>query len=276
MVRPSAKRAAALHLVADFDVSERRAARVLSLHRSTMRYEAHPRDDEPWAAEMKKEAVAPGQRKWGVPRLHDLFLRTSRKCSKSKFERIYTKTGLTLRRGKRRVKMPAVARVPFPKAQQPNEIWSFDFVSDRTECDRKLKSLTIVDDCTRKSPGILAHYSITAEDLTAFFEGLPNLPSKLRCDNGPEMQSKHFLSWAHRRQIEIEFISPGKPIQNALIESFNSRFRDECLNEEIFLDLEDAKRKIEKWRRFYNEKRPHSSLGMKTPKQFEDEFNQPD
>lgn len=241
-----------------------------------MRYEAHPRDDTPWIDEMKKEAVAPGQRKWGVPRLHNLFLRTNRKCSKSKFERIYTKAGLTLKKGKRRTKMPAVTRVPFPKAVRPNEIWSFDFVSDRTETNRKVKSLTIVDDCSKKSPGILPAFSITAEDLTSFFDGLKNLPKRLRCDNGPEMQSSHFLGWAHRREIEIEFIEPGKPIQNAFIESFNSRFRDECLNEEIFLDLEDAKKKIEKWRRFYNEKRPHSSLGMKTPKQFEEEFNQPD
>ena len=170
--------------------------------------------------------------------------------------------------------MLAVTRTKFVSATKPNEIWSFDFVSDRTETDRKLKTLTIVDDCSKKSPGLLAAYSITSADVTDFFDSLAKLPKKLRCDNGPEMTSRHFLDWAHKRGIEIEYIQPGKPIQNAYVESFNSRLRDECLNEEVFLDLEDAKRKIEKWRRYYNEKRPHTSLGFKTPKQFEEEFDQ--
>lgn len=168
--------------------------------------------------------------------------------------------------------MLKVTRVKFEKAEKPNEIWSFDFVSDRTETNRKLKSLTIVDDCTKKSPGILAAYSITSEDLTEYFDSLKKLPKKLRCDNGPEMTSRHFLSWCHKRSIEIEYIDPGKPVQNAFIESFNSRFRDECLNEELFFDLADAKKKIEKWRVYYNEVRPHTSIGFKTPKQYEEEL----
>lgn len=171
--------------------------------------------------------------------------------------------------------MAAVRRVPFEKAKNPNEIWSFDFVSDWINAGRRLKCLTIVDDCSKKSPGILANYSITSKDMTGFFDSLLDRPNKIRCDNGPEMTSKHFLDWAHKRGIEVEYIQPGKPIQNAFIESFNARFRDECLNEEVFRDLEEAQRKIEKWRRYYNEKRPHSSLDFKTPKQFEDEFKQP-
>ena len=170
--------------------------------------------------------------------------------------------------------MLTVVRTPFAKAKEPNEIWSFDFVSDRTEAQRKLKTLTIVDDYSKLSPGLFAEYSITSKDMTEYFDSIPKLPRKVRCDNGPEMASQHFLDWAHRRGIEIEYIEPGKPIQNAYIESFNSRFRDECLNEEIFLDLADAKKKIEKWRRYYNEKRPHTSLNFKTPKQFEEEFVQ--
>lgn len=168
--------------------------------------------------------------------------------------------------------MLSVPRTPFKKASRPNEIWSFDFVSDRTESARKIKTLSIVDDCSKKSPGLHVEYSITSRDLTDYFDTLPNLPKKLRCDNGPEMTSQHFLDWAHKREISIEYIQPGKPIQNAYVESFNGRLRDECLNEEIFLDLADAKKKIEKWRRQYNEKRPHSSLGMKTPVEFERDF----
>lgn len=168
--------------------------------------------------------------------------------------------------------MLKVTRVKFDQAKKPNEIWSFDFVSDRTEAGRSLKCLTIVDDCTKKSPGILASYSITSDDLTEFMGRLKNLPSKLRCDNGPEMTSRHFLSWCHTRNIEIEYIEPGKPIQNAFVESFNSRFRDECLNEELFFDLSDAKKKIEKWRMYYNEVRPHTSIGFKTPSEYEEEL----
>lgn len=192
--------------------------------------------------------------------------------SKSRSERIYQKLGLQLRKRKRS-KLPKAVRVPFEKATKPNQIWSFNFVHDYVETDRRLKCLTIVDDCSKKSPGILAEYSITATDLIDFFEKLPNLPNRLRADNGPEMTSRLFMDWAKRRGIEIEFIEPGKPIQNAYIESFNSRFRDECLNEELFMDLADAKKKIEQWRRLYNGKRPHGSLGMKTPEQFEEEFN---
>lgn len=192
--------------------------------------------------------------------------------SKARSERIYQKLGLQLRKRKR-AKLPKAVRVPFEKATKPNQIWSFDFVHDYVETDRRLKCLTIVDDCSKRSPGILAEYSITADDLINFFESLPNLPSQLRADNGPEMSSRLFMDWAKRRGIEIEFIEPGKPIQNAFIESFNSRFRDECLNEELFMNLADAKKKIEQWRRLYNGKRPHGSLGMKTPEQFEEDFN---
>ncbi len=172
--------------------------------------------------------------------------------------------------------MVQVTRTRFVQATSPKEIWSFDFVSDRSESNRHLKCLTIVDDCSKKTPGVLVDYSITSKDVTDFFDSLPHLPKKLRCDNGPEMTSRHFLGWAHEHKIEIEYIQPGKPIQNAFIESFNSRFRDECLNEEVFLDLEDAKKKIEKWRMYYNERRPHTSLDFKTPKQFEEEFETKD
>ena len=145
---------------------------------------------------------------------------------------------------------------------------------DRTEDNRRLKILTVVDDLAKTSPGLLADRSITASDLIQFFESLPVLPKRLRCDNGPEMSSRAFLDWAYKK-VEIEFIQPGKPNQNAFIESFNSRLREEFLNEELFMDLGDAKKKLERWRRYYNEERPHTSLKFKTPKEFEDEFNKP-
>lgn len=215
--------------------------------------------------------LASTHRRFGLPRLHYLLRREGTVRSKTRTERVYRKLGLQVQK-RRRKKMIQVTRTRFQKAEAPNEIWSFDFVSDRVETDRNLKCLTIVDDCSKKSPGLFPAYSITAADLTGHFDSLPDLPKKLRCDNGPEMTSRHFLGWAHERGIQIEYIQPGKPIQNAYIESFNSRFRDECLNEELFLDLEDAKKKIEKWRTYYNENRPHTALDFKTPKQFEEEF----
>lgn len=272
MVGPKAKRCACLYLLKDHVVSERRVSQVLGLHRSTMRYKPHPRDDSKLAERMKFHAAK--HRRFGLPRIHYLLKREGAVKSKDRTERVYKKLGLQLK-NRRRKKMIAVRRVPFDKALRPNEIWSFDFVSDWIDTQRKLKCLTIVDDCSKTSPGLLASYSITSKDVTDFFNSLKNLPRKIRCDNGPEMTSRHFLDWAHKRGIEVEYIQPGKPIQNAYVESFNSRFRDECLNEEVFTDLEDAKKKIERWRRSYNETRPHSSLDFKTPKQFEEEFDQP-
>lgn len=210
-------------------------------------------------------------RRFGLPRLHFLLKREGLVVSKHRTERVYKKLRLQIK-NRRRIKQMAVTRVPHNKATEPNEIWSFDFVSDRFENNRRLKCLTIVDDCTKKSPGLLSEYSITSRDMITFFESLESLPRKLRCDNGPEMSSREFMDWAYKNNIAIEYIQPGKPIQNAFIESFNSRFRDECLNEELFHDLNDAKKKIEKWRRYYNEERPHSSIGMKTPNAFEKEF----
>lgn len=269
MVGPKAKRSAAQHLAQSYEVSERRASKVLGLHRSTFRYTPRPRDDSKLLERMRYFAAK--HRRFGLPRLYFLLHKEGLVKSKSRAERVYRSQGLQLSKRKRK-KMIPVTRVRFNAAKIPNEIWSFDFVHDRTEAAKKLKCLTIVDDCSKKSPGVLAEYSITSRAVIKYFEGLDNLPQKLRCDNGPEMTSREFLNWAHKRKIEIEYIQPGKPIQNAFVESFNSRFRDECLNEEIFLDLEDAKNKIEKWRRYYNEKRPHSAIGNKTPMQFENEF----
>ena len=216
--------------------------------------------------------LATKHRRFGLPRIHFLLKREGVVVSRHRTERVYKKLRLQIN-NRKRIKQMAVTRVPHNKAKGPNDIWSFDFIFDRFENNRSLKCLTIVDDCTKKSPGLLVDYSIKAKSMIEFFGSLENLPSKLRCDNGPEMSSREFMDWALKNKIEIEYIQPGKPIQNAFIESFNSRLRDECLNEELFHDLADAKRKIEKWRRYYNEERPHSSIGMKTPEAFEEEFN---
>jgi putative transposase len=259
----------AVYLISKYTASVRRTASVLGLNRSTITYKPRASKDEPLEARMK--FLSTKHRRFGLPRIHFLLHREGLVVSKHRTERVYRKLGLQIK-NRRRIKQMAVTRVPHNKATTPNEIWSFDFVFDRFESDRSLKCLTIVDDCTKKSPGLLAEYSIPAREMIKFFESFQKLPKKLRCDNGPEMSSREFMDWAYKNKIAIEYIQPGKPIQNAFVESFNSRFRDECLNEELFHDLKDAKKKIEKWRRYYNEKRPHSSLGMKTPSAFEKEF----
>jgi len=252
-------------------VSQRRVAKVLSLNRSTLAYKPKPRADEP--IELRLKQLAGKHKRFGLPRLHFMIHKEGLVKSKHKTRRIYNKLGLKLQ-NRRRKKLIAVTRVPHKKASQPNEVWSFDFVSDRLETNKRLKCLTVVDDYSKKSPGILVKFSITSLDLIKYLNSLDCLPKKLRCDNGPEMSSREFLHWAYTRKIEIEYIQPGKPIQNAYIESFNSRFRDECLNEYLFYSLEDAEKKIERWRKYYNTERPHSSIGMKTPEEFENEFKQ--
>lgn len=270
MVGTKAKRKAALHLLESHKISERRASKVLGLNRSTARYEPHPRSDDQKLKSRMLELVVK-HRRFGLPRIYFLLKREKLVKSKSRCSRVYRELNLQIK-NRRRKKMLKVTRKPFDRAMQPNEIWSFDFVSDKTETKRKLKTLTIVDDCSKRSPGMLTEYSITSKVMTDFFDSLKNLPKKLRCDNGPEMTSEHFLDWAFKREIEIEYIEPGKPIQNAFIESFNSRIRDECLNEHIFKDLDDAKKKIEAWRMYYNNERPHTSIGFKTPKEYELSF----
>lgn len=269
MVGLKAQKSSAEYLVKKYSRSVRKIAKVLSLNRSTMTYKPRASKDE--ALEQRMKELSTKHRRFGLPRLHFLLKREGLVVSKHRTERIYKKLRLQIK-NRKRIKQLAVIRVPHKKATTPNEIWSFDFVSDRVENGRRLKCLTIVDDCTKKTPGLLAEYSITSRTMINFFETLPKLPKKLRCDNGPEMTSREFLNWAYVNNIAIEYIQPGKPVQNAFIESFNSRFRDELLNEELFHDLADAKKKIEGWRRYYNEERPHSSIGMKTPKEFEDEF----
>ena len=134
---------------------------------------------------------------------------------------------------------------------------------------------TVVDDYTRESPGILVGRSITGESVVAFFDQLADirlLPETIVCDNGPEFTGTVLDKWAYRRQIKLSFIQPGKPVQNAFIESFNGKFRDECLNENLFYDLNDAQMKIEDWRIDYNEYRPHRSLDQQTPLEFVENY----
>lgn len=181
--------------------------------------------------------------------------------------RIYKSVGLQLKKRARK-KLSRVPRIARPRAARPNDVWSIDFVFDWLMTRRKLKCLTVIDDFTKEAVGIFAAQSISGAEVARCLANVGRKPGRIRSDNGPEFLSMAFVNWMHDAGIEHEPITPGKPNENAYIESFNSRFRDECLNEHVFRDLSDAKRKIEDWRKEYNEHHPHSSLGMKTPSAF--------
>lgn len=185
-------------------------------------------------------------------------------------ERLYRLEKLHIRR-RRRKKIPAADRQPLIRPGQANEIWSMDFVFDRIASGRTLKCLTIVDDCTHESVGIVPEHTIGGDHLTRLLDALCSQrgrPMVIRSDNGPEFTGKAMLTWAHRHGIALRLIEPGKPNQNAYIESFNGRLRDECLNEHWFTSLNHAREIIEAWRRDYNEERPKKSLGGLTPSQY--------
>jgi putative transposase len=185
-------------------------------------------------------------------------------------ERLYREEGLALRK-KRRRKGAAGIRVILPAATQVNERWSMDFVADSIITGRRFRALTIVDDYSRECPVIEVDTSITGKRVVIILDRLAEtrgIPEAITIDNGPEFAGKSLDEWAYRRGVKLNFIRPGKPVENAYIESFNGRFRDECLNTNWFLSLKHARAVIEEWRKDYNEVRPHSSLKGSTPKEY--------
>lgn len=184
--------------------------------------------------------------------------------------RVYREEGLSLR-PKRRRKFAAIARVPMPAAAKANQTWSMDFVHDRLVSDRVFKCLNIVDEHTRECLAIEVDGGMSGVRVTRVLEQLIELrgrPESIRSDNGPEFAGKTMDEWAYQRGIRLDFIQPGKPTQNAFVESFNGRFREECLSENRFQSLVEAQVVIEAWRKDYNEVRPHGSLKGLTPSEF--------
>jgi putative transposase len=214
--------------------------------------------------------MANQHKRYGSPRLHALLKKEGYVQNHKRTERIYTEEGLMIRR-KRKKKQTHLLRVPLPEPSMPNEIWSMDFIHDSCANGTRIRVLTIVDDFTRSCPGLLTQSSIPEHRVTIFLDQLAVIhgyPQSIRVDNGPEFTGKHFQQWAEQRRIHIEYTHPGKPTDNAFIESFNGKFRDECLNEHWFLNLKHAQHIIEQWRMEYNEERPHRSLGNRTPYEF--------
>ena len=269
MVGPTAKREVIRYGIEKYSISERHACRATQIPRSTIRYERRAPGDEGLRQRLKELAMQ--RRRFGSPRLTVLLKREGHFVNHKKVERIYREENLQIKKRKKR-RQTAALRVVIPPPTKPNERWSIDFVSDSIFDGRKFRCLTIVDDFTRESPHIVADTSIPGHRVAQVLDGLGGarggLPPTIVCDNGPEFTGMAMDRWANARGVKLAFIRPGKPVENAFIESFNGKFRDECLNEHWFTSLKDAQEKIDAWRRDYNCNRPHSSLENLTPEEF--------
>lgn len=264
-MRPGAKRAEALYLVSKYASAKTRISRLLGLSISTFDYKPKPRDDE--ALRNRLAELSTEHRRFGHPRLFVLLRREDFIVNHKRSRRIYRELGLQIGRRKRK-KLGSMNRTPVTKAVQSNQAWAIDFMFDYVESGRRLKVLTVVDEFSKTSPGVLVDYSIRGRDVVAYLDHLASgiYPKIIRVDQGTEFTSRAMLDWSYRHGITLEFTRVRKP--NQIIESFNSRVRDECLNEHVFFSLEDARKKIDDWRWRYNSFNPHSTLGMKTPAEF--------
>jgi putative transposase len=251
-----------------FEVSERRACRVIAVDRASYRYK--PLGDSPvqLALRIRLRDLSAVRIRYGYRRLHILLRREGWKVNHKRVYRLYREEGLSLRlkSRKKRVSTLRPARV---EAQAPNEHWSMDFVSDQLADGRRFRVLTLVDNVSRVSPAIVADRSMGGHKVVEMLEQAAQrhgtLPKVISVDNGPEFTSKAVDEWAHRRGVKLQFSRPATPTDNPYIESFNGRLREECLNQHWFESLEEARQILEKWRMEYNTERPHSSLDNRTP-----------
>lgn len=251
-----------------FRLSERKACRFLKVQRSTFRYVSTKDNDEQIRRRMKE--IAQKKRRYGYRRIHILLKRENININHKKTERLYREEGLSIRKRKKK-RLKSCPRLPLNRSMGINDIWTMDFLSDSLCSGRKFRTLNILDTFNRECLAIEVDTSIPGKRVTKVLDRIITYrgkPSTIVCDNGPEFTSVAFDQWAYENNVQLSFINPGKPVENAFIESFNGKFRDECLNENWFLNLNDARKIIESWRIDYNNYRPHSSLNNMTPVEF--------
>jgi putative transposase len=247
--------------------SERRACELMQIRRSVFRYESR-RDDS--ALRQRLKALAAEYPRYGYSLLHGMLQAEKLVVNPKRTYRIYREEKLQVRT-KRRKRLAKRPRVEMPVPDAPTQRWSMDFVSDQLATGRRFRILNVVDDYTRECVLQVVDFSISGERVARALNGLADtdgLPVQIVSDNGPEFTSKAMFLWAQQSGVKLHFIQPGKPTQNAFVESYNGKFRDACLNEHWFVTIADARRHIETWRIHYNTVRPHSSLGNRTPEQF--------
>lgn len=269
MVKPTAQRRVVGYLREHHGFSERRACRLAKFSRQAMSYQ--PRSDS-HDQRLRRRLRELGEQypRYGYLFLHALLRAEGLVVNRKRTYRLYRELGMQVRT--RRRKKLTRPRVPVALPTAPNERWSIDFVHDQLATGRRIRILNIVDDYSRVCVGQLVDTSISGERMVRFFNDLDRpLPKTIVLDNGPEMTSKAMFLWAQTMRIRLHFIQPGKPTQNAFVESFNGRFRDGCLNQHYFIDLADARSTIKRWRNHHNRVRPHSSLGYLPPAKYEEQ-----
>lgn len=248
----------------DHDISQRRACRLVGVDPKTVRRDRPP-DNPKIRKEMKK--IANKRRRFGYRRIDVMLEREGYVMNYKKLYRLYTEEelGVRQRRGRKRARG---SRTPMLAAQSPGDRWSLDFLSDTFGASRRFRIFAVNDDCCRENLCLVADTSISGARVARELDALMRIygkPASIVSDNGTEFTSRAILKWANDNNVDWHYIDPGKPQQNAFIESFNGSLRDEFLNEEMFDSLEDARRKLALWRYDYNNVRPHSSLGNQTP-----------
>lgn len=268
MVTPAARRHAAQLAGEAYGLSERRASRVVGVARSTVRYRA--RRTEPDALCARLRSLATERPRAGYRTLWRCVRREGFAVNHKRVHRLYRRAGLALRRRARK-KRTREARAPMGAATRVNQRWSMDFMRDTLASGRAFRTFNVVDDMSRLNHAIEVDFSLPGRRVTRTLDAVAAVhgyPEEVVCDNGPEFRGRALDQWAYEHGVRLRFIDPGRPVQNAIVESFNGRFRDECLNQHWFLDLADARRLIAVWREDYNTRRPHSALGGRTPEEF--------
>jgi len=265
VVTPAAHREAAAYLQSTYEMSERRACRVIGADRASVRYQATRPDDG--ALRERLKALAQERRRFGYRRLHVLLRREGQAVNRKRVQRIYREERLTVRRRGGRKRAMGTRR-PIEAPLLPNQRWSLDFVSDQMTDGRRFRILTVIDNCTRECLALVADTSLSGRRVARELDAIiahRGRPDMIVSDNGTEYTSNAILGWADETGVGWHYIAPGKPQQNGFNESFNGRLRDELLNETLFRSLPHARAVLETWRRDYNEARPHSKLGWLTP-----------
>ncbi len=274
MVGSQARRKAVSYLRKQNNLSERRACELSMTPRSTYRYVSRMIGSDSLHRRLKE--IAYKRRSFGYRRLHALLKREGFIVNHKRIYRLYKQAGLSKRK-KHRKRYLRRYKQPLQKALEPNQKWAMDFMSDSFGESRKLRTFNIVDVYTRECPCLEVGSSFPAIKVLRTLDRLAEergLPKAITLDNGPEYTSKAVIEWSENHGVSLEYITPGKPTENGYIESFNGKFREECLNQNWFKNLKEAKIIIETWRQDYNKERPHSSLGYMTPEEFAKNVNE--
>lgn len=267
-MKPAQKRGLVEFLKVGYQLGTRKACQLVGLNRATYYYQSQAKDQT--ALRIRLRDLAAARVRYGYRRLHVLLRREGWQVNRKRVYRLYRLEGLSLRhkKAKKRISLP---RVQSPPAAAPNERWSMDFLSDRLADGRRFRVLALVDHFSRVSPALEAEFSFPGKQVVAVLERVAStqgLPKELYVDNGPEFISKELDAWAYRNGVKLCFSRPGKPTDNAYIESFNGKLRAECLDQHWFASLSEVKEKLAVHRNEHNSERPHTALDFQTPEQY--------